>query len=208
MLAREADIVFIDFETTGVVAGYPTQPWQVGLAFLSQGRIVREHLFSSLIQIQDRPFNPYAPGRHATLRAELTTAPTMTDLWPTLNCWLCSRPLGAHNAGVEKAVLADAYPLHRFAPWIDTLSLVRIAYPNHQGHKLEDLLSDLKLAPRVQDLCPDLAPHDALFDAVAAAALLEHLLNQNGWSDVTIEELVESKPRSFFRQRSQKRRTV
>lgn len=204
VLARQSSVVFIDFETTGSVEDYPNEPWQIGLVFLHEGRVDSHYMFESLIGIGERPFNPYAPGRHAQVREELCRAPTMADLWPTLSAWLTNRPLGGHNVAVERHVLADAYPLHAFGPWIDTLDLIRIAYPQLGSHKLEDLVWDLELAHRVQELCPGRDPHDALFDATSAAVLLEFLLQQNGWMNADLDELTAAKPRTYFRRRGKR----
>jgi DNA polymerase III subunit epsilon len=47
----------------------------------------------------------------------------------------------------------------------------------------------LGLKPEVDALCPARSAHDALYDAVASAMLLEHLLKQPGWSDISVGEL-------------------
>jgi hypothetical protein len=47
----------------------------------------------------------------------------------------------------------------------------------------------LGLKQRVDELCPDKEAHDALYDAVASAMLLSHLLEQPGWESVTLAEL-------------------
>jgi DNA polymerase III epsilon subunit-like protein len=86
-----------------------------------------------------------------------------------------------------------AAPLHRFGPWIDTLRLVRKAWPHLASAALEDVVMGLGLRPRVEALCPGLAAHDALFDAVACGLLLEHFLALPGWQDVTVRALVDLK---------------
>jgi DNA polymerase-3 subunit epsilon len=188
-LAIEAQLVALDFETTGVVDDLPSAPWQIGMAFVEGGRIAEPYRFSRLLNPGDRPFNPYAPGRHAVLREELAQAPTLVELWPEIAPWLGGRAILAHNVATERTVLADAFPLHEFGPWIDTLALARRAYPRLASYKLEDLIPNLGLGKRLERLCPDLAPHDALYDAMAAAVLFEHLLRQPGWDAATIQDL-------------------
>ncbi|MBT7163729.1 MAG: hypothetical protein HN904_13195, partial [Victivallales bacterium] len=51
----------------------------------------------------------------------------------------------------------------------------------------------LGLGQRLTALCPGLAPHDAFYDAMAAALLFEHLLAQPGWGQATIEELSQAR---------------
>ncbi len=187
--ARGACFAAVDFETTGAVAGYPVEPWQVGIVRLRAGRVCEGESFESLLRVGERPFNPRAPGRHASLRKELAEAPAPGELWPQLSGWVTGLPLVAHNVGTERGVLSRLAPLHRLGPWVDSLALVRHAYPALGSKALEDVVSALGLAPRVRALCPGRGAHDALYDAFACAALLEHLLGLPGWERVTVEAL-------------------
>jgi DNA polymerase III epsilon subunit-like protein len=197
MLARQARITVIDFETTGVVRPLPSEPWQVGMVMFNAGKVIPETSFTSLLRVGDRPFSPHAPGRHAELHAEILQASTLTELWPTLRPWLTDRPLAAHNIGTEKKIIRQLAPFHRFGPWIDTLKLVRYAYPHLASHALEDILNELDLLDRVYAMCPGLEPHDALFDAFGSGVLLEHLLQLPGWDDVTVDDLAQAHPAKF-----------
>ncbi len=191
-LAREAVITVVDFETTGSVRGWPVEPWQVGLARVRAGRVDASETRESLLRIApDRPFNPLAPGRHARLRDQLAQAADLPSLWPALAPWLTGLPLSAHNIGTERGILTQAAPLHRFGPWIDTLRLTRRAFPHLASAALEAVVPALGLQARLDALCPDRGPHDALYDALACALLLEHLLALPGWERVTIRALVE-----------------
>ena len=191
--AVESEFVVIDFESTGSVDGYANEPWQIGLVFFAHGQPVWDYSFESLLRVGSRPFNPYAPGRHAVLRDELLRAPLLTDLWPTLSRWLLGRPLVAHNVATEQKLLGEAFPLHCFGPWIDTLTLARIAYPEAQTHKLGELVEVLGLYESVMAMYPERGPHDALFDAAACALLLAHLLDLPHWHGVTTADAVAAK---------------
>ena len=182
--------VAVDFETTGSVPGYPNEPWQIGLAPIRAGAIGND-LFDSLLNIGDRPFNKFAPGRHAQLRGRLAVAPTLHDLWSDVASRLAGAVLVAHNIGTERSILSAAAPLHVFGPWIDTLVLARAAWPNLETYALEDLTIRFGLGEAVSRLCPRRAPHDALYDAVACAFLLVHLLRQPGWDDLSAVELAQ-----------------
>ena len=70
-----------------------------------------------------------------------------------------------------------------------TLALARRAWPAAPSHALEDLVPALGLLPRLQALLPGREPHDALYDAVACALLLLHLLDQPGWGSLSPAEL-------------------
>ncbi len=186
MLIRETCLTVLDFETTGSVPGFDTEPWQIGAVLLQNGRVSSE-TFDSLIRVDiNRPFNAYAPGDHHKRRDEIAAAPGVSGVWKQLEPWVTGRPLVAHNIAVEKKFLRLMAPMHRFGPWVDTLKLARQAWPGAPTHKLEDLIDGLGLEPRVRERCPSGAPHDALYDAVACAALLEHLLAQPGWENLEI----------------------
>ena len=179
----------IDFETTGSVPGFPNEPWQVGVLAVPAAAEEPPAAFDSLLRIDPaRPFNRYAPGRHAKLREELAAAPPLPSLWPRL-APLLAGPVVAHNAGTERSLLQASAPLHVPGPWIDTLALARRAWPAAPSHALEDLVPALGLLPRLQALLPGREPHDALYDAVACALLLLHLLDQPGWGSLSPAEL-------------------
>jgi DNA polymerase III epsilon subunit-like protein len=187
--ASSARFAVVDFETTGAVPGYPVEPWQMGVVRVCNGKVRPAEAFETLFHVADRPFNPRAPGRHAQLRDRLAEAPTPGELWPTLSLWVTGVPLVAHNAGTERSVLTRLAPLHKLGPWVDTLTLVRRAYPRLASKALEEVVAVLGLTPRVQALCPGREAHDALYDAYACAVLLEHLLGLPGWERVTVEAL-------------------
>ena len=199
MKATETDLVVIDFETTGSVPSYPNEPWQVGMVRMRGGVVDADKCFDSLLRVGDRPFNPHAPGNHHLYREKIARAPSIEDLWPELEAWWVGTPLVAHNAGTEKKVMVQAAPLHSFGPWIDTLKLVRGAYPDLASHALEDVLTVLNLESRVVALCPGRESHDALYDAVGCAVLLEHLLGLDGWGTLEVEDLVRVRPAEFYR---------
>ena len=186
-------MTLIDFESTGKISGYPDEPWQIGIARLERGRVVPESLYESLLRVGTRPFNPYAPGRHEQLRPELAVSPTLPSLWSTLRPRLEGCTLCAHNTATEKRFLRNAFPLHPVGQWVDTLKLVRIAWPSLPSHKLEDLVHVARLRERVDALCPGREPHDALYDAVACGVLLEKLLALREWKQVTLEALVNAR---------------
>ncbi len=186
----DAEITVLDYESTGALAGYANEPWQIGMVSLKGGKVDAGSMFESLLCVEaNRPFNPYAPGRHAALRDEISVAPTPQQLWPQIKHRLTEYPLCAHNVATEKKFIRAMAPMHPFGPWIDTLRIARKVWPGCRSYALGDLIALLGLAPRVDALCSGKEAHDALYDAVASAMLLEHLLEQPGWGNVTIGEL-------------------
>ena len=202
MLASSTTITVLDFEGTGAVQGYPDEPWQIGLIQLRNGKVERDTIYESLLRVGDRPFNRYAPGRHAQLRKEMAAAPTLQDLWPQVREKLEGPGLAAHNAATENRYLTQAFPLHPPRQWIDTLKLARIAYPKLRSHKLEDLIVQMQLAERLEALAPGRTSHDALYDAVACALLLEMILQLPGWETVTVDALLRARPRRYHSRRT------
>jgi DNA polymerase-3 subunit epsilon len=187
---REAHVVVLDYESTGSLRGFANEPWQIGMVTLSSGSVDRDSMFESFLRIDiNRPFNPHAPGRHGELREKLAVAPTPQDLWMSIGPVLRQGPLCAHNIATEKKFLRSMAPMHRFGPWIDTLKLTRKAWPGCASYALEDLVMQFDLKSRVDSLCPGRAAHDALYDAVAAALLLSHLIQQQGWGEITVADL-------------------
>ncbi len=191
-LAAKCVFTAIDFETTGTVPGWPVEPWQIGLCEVSCAEGVAGG-FSSLLGVPlERPFNRFAPGRHAVFRDELARSPTLPEIWDDLAPRLVGRPLVAHNVGTERTMLRKAAPLHALGPWIDTLKLSRIVAPGLASYALGDVIAHFGLADAVDSVCPGLAAHDAYYDAVACGLLLIHFLSLPGWKDATIGQLAQA----------------
>lgn len=182
--------IAIDFESTGSVPGYANEPWQIGLVPI-EGRELGTARFESLLRVGPRPFNRYAPGRHAVLRHEIAAAPSFHELGPQLLPRLTGTYLVAHHAGTERTLLAHAAPLHVFGPWIDTLVLARKAWPGLPSYELNALIEQFGLLDCVQAVCPGREAHDALYDAVACGLLFLFLWRQPGWDVLEPDELVE-----------------
>lgn len=176
----------LDFETTGAVEGYPVEPWQVGVARVGEGGVV---LWESLLRVGPRPFHPRAPGRHAALREEISAAPRLADCLPDLRRLCLGVVLVGHNVATEQKCLRDQVPMEAFGPWVDTLKLSRAIWPGLPSHALGDVLASLGLSGEVEALCPDRAPHDALYDAVGSAVLLRHVLALPGWDSCDLRVL-------------------
>lgn len=185
------DLLALDFETTGKVRGFPSLPWQLGAVILRGGRIdLAAPRFDTYLRVPETwPFSAHAPGEHRANRAAIAAAPEAMEVWPALHARLCAAVPVAHNAATERNVLARLAPMTRYPHWVDTLPLARRAWPGLGDYALESLIPTLGLLPRLQELVPGRAPHDAYYDAVACALLLEHLLAQPGWRTATLADL-------------------
>lgn len=188
--ARECIFTAIDFETTGSVDHLPSEPWQIGMCKVSYKDSISEG-YSKYLKIDaSRPFNRYAPGRHAQIRDILAESETIQSLWPDVFPWVSNGPVVAHNIGTEKTILRHTAPLHKIGPWIDTLRLAKKFYPGLQSYALNDILIMLGLEDKVKTLCPDLEPHDAYYDAVACGILLLHFISSPGWENILVGQLI------------------
>lgn len=190
MRLNESTLCVLDFESTGVVAGYPNEPWQIGLICLRDGVVDAASSWEQFMRIDaTRPFNPHAPGRHAQLRDVLADAPKREMLLPKLREYLKADARVAHNCSTEQKMLRMIAPMHCFDPWIDTLKLAREAWPGLASYALESLVETLQLEERIETLVPDRTAHDALYDAVAAAVILERLCIE-GWGNISLQNLM------------------
>lgn len=192
----------IDFESTGLTPGYPDEPWQIGLVpfelrggpgprFDSEAAGDSDAPLDAWLHIApDRPFNPYAPGRHAEVRPQLAAAAPFPEQWPAISPRIArGQILVAHNASTEKKFLARLAPLTPFPRWIDTLAVARAAFPGLSSYTLADVVTAANLRPALDALLPGRTWHDALFDALACAVFLRWLLFQPGWSAVPLAKL-------------------
>ena len=177
------DFVSLDFETTGVVKGWASEPWQLGV--VACGASGRFELWETWFRVaRERPFSPRAPGRWAELRETLAAAPAFEELWPELAARLVGVPLVAHNAATERTLLTKRAPLTSFGPWVDTLKLARRLWPRLASYALGDLIAAFGLREQVEALCPGRTWHDALYDACAGAVLCRHIMRALDAPDV------------------------
>jgi len=103
---------------------------------------------------------------------------------------MAGAPIAGHNVATERKFLSRAFPLLGASVcWLDTLRCFRKAMPGLASYKLEALLEALNLTGRVREIVPEGMPHDALYDATAAALLLEHLLADARWGALELEHL-------------------
>ena len=193
MKLGEVEIVAIDFETTGSVKCQENIPWQLGCARIRNGRVLEGETLSIYLKVpREHHFNPYTPGRWAEMRDVLAERSCIVEEWPRLEPWLTGHLLAAHNVPVERSMLSRYFPLHQFGPWIDTLRIARRAFPSLPCKSLSELLDAFSLAERVRVLCPSLAPHDACYDAVGCACLLEYFMSLPGWKEAELDAFLFS----------------
>lgn len=124
---------------------------------------------------------------HGISNAAVAAAPTWREVAADVVSMLAGRVLVAHNAVVERRVLAGHLP--SFAPplVVDTLRLARTVWPDLPGgYSLDNLIARLDLpdphlgsrAPRANPTAPGaLVRHRAGYDAWMTAAVLIELIS-------------------------------
>ncbi len=195
--ARDCTYLALDFETTGHVAGFQNLPWQLGAVTLVRGTLSLEApRFDTFLGVPlAHPFARHTPGQHRANREAIAEAPPFYEVWPALHARLAAAIPTAHNISTERTLLRRFAPMTNYPMWVDTLPLARHAYPGLGAYSLEALIPRLGLQERLLQLVPGRAPHDAFYDAVACALLLEHLLSLPGWGELPIGALAALAPR-------------
>jgi len=186
-LIRDSQFTAIDFESAGAARGKTDTPVQIGLAHWSHSKKHHEPFVSYLAN--DQPIQWSAQKVHGITLDDLKDAPTLLSLWPELKSRLTDAVVVAHGKGTEKRFLRT-FPGHGFEPWIDTLLLSRAAWPQLDDHSLGAICNTLELEPKIKELVPSKSWHDALFDAVASLALLEHLIDALELTDQPLDILL------------------
>ena len=187
----------IDFESAGTARGRTDAPVQIGLGRWSFTEGIHDP-FVSFLQC-DQDITWAARKVHGITTKDLAEAPSLLSLWPTLKSTLGRGPVVAHGHGTEKRFLR-AFPGHPFGPWIDTLQLSRAAWPDLPSHSLGDLCQSLGLDSFAK-YAPDRNWHDALYDALASLALLDHLVNYFQLAEAPVEFLLKPDTSTWHRLR-------
>jgi DNA polymerase-3 subunit epsilon len=149
---------------------------QIGLAVMApDGTIVDR--WSTLVRLR-WPLQRVGPTSvHGIRRRTLRGAPTLDDSLGELARRIDGLILVAHNVAFDSAFLRHAarkrVPALNLGPRLCTLELSRALDPDHElSHALIDVAA--RYGVRVD------RPHDALCDALAAAAILPPLLDAHG----------------------------
>ncbi len=157
------EFVAIDFETAN---RRPGSPCQVGLALVREGRVTAT--WGSLMNPPHGRggFDPDCTQVHGIVACDLEGQPTFERLWPEIERRLDGRPVIAHNAAFDIAVIRDATSHCGYDwPTIDfgcSLLLARRCYDISE-HTL-DAVAAAAGVPLNQH-------HDAVSDALACAQI-------------------------------------
>ena len=161
----------IDFETTGYENGGTNEPWQLGVAIVRDGEIVKTTEW--FFDVEGSPVNATTQGRVGygeivTPQNFLGTLQSSFETWAPM---LEGRRLVAHNIACERTILTRTAPLTKWGPWTDTMKLAKARYPKLPSYALGDLCEMFGLVPQIEGR----TWHDGLYDAVACANLANFL---------------------------------
>lgn len=184
---------------------------EYGVATIEDGRIVATHTAIC----RARADIPATDVRlHGLSFRDTQEQPGFAEHWDMFRGFRQTGLFCAHAAAVERGLLKHVWPyppespdfltgghakLADWGPWLDTHALFRHYYP--QGlvdYKLGTLVQAFQLGGRLDELvtehCPPnrRKPHCALFDAIASALLLVHIMQEPGLQNLGLAELLSA----------------
>lgn len=187
MKIRDTVFAAIDFESAGSEPGRTDEPVQIAIVHLCGAeRIVP--VFDSYLSPK-RPVTWAARAVHGIRDEQLCSAPSLNDVWPSVQSALRGHWVVAHGAATERRFLR-AFPLHAFGPWLDTLTLVRRVFPGLESHALGDAIRALGLENEPEIARTGFRWHDAVSDAAASLVLLRHVIRSAGLADEAASVLI------------------
>lgn len=199
----ELPIHFIDFEgnaTSGIL--------EFGVVTLERGAIAAAH--TRLCRASGK-VNAEDTKVHGLSAEGLVTEAYFAAEWERFAGLRATGPFAAHFAPVENSLLRKVWPYPRevpdfaragrmsteWGPWIDTGRLYPQCFPQLGSFRLEDLVARNGLQPALEAAARQHCPaarrryHAALYDALAGALLLLHLLKQPQLATATIPWLLQ-----------------
>jgi DNA polymerase III epsilon subunit-like protein len=140
-----------------------------------------------------RPQQPITPivtrKVHGIRNEDVADSPFWRDVAADVADTLGSRVLVAHNASVERGILATHLPDWEPVLVLDTMRLARAIWPGLAGYALERLVAHANITPPPPE--PGQRPHRAGYDAMMAAELLILLISRAAQNGLGWDEIVE-----------------
>lgn len=168
-LQETHDFIAIDFETA---TASRDSACAVGIASVKDLVVIDS--FYSLIKPPDCHFSARNIAVHGIRPEDVKSAPTMTELWPTISHLFGTSPVVAHNAhfdmSVLKSSLEDAESLVENFEFFDTMTMARRFVSGRLS--LDSCACSLGV--------PHFDHHDAKADAIACAQVAIQCLRRAG----------------------------
>ncbi|MCL1817094.1 MAG: exonuclease domain-containing protein [Clostridiales bacterium] len=158
MVATKAnEYVIVDVETTGLDANMD-ELIEIAAVKVRRGLVVEE--FSTLVKPQ-RPIPSFISGLTGIHDEMLAQSPSPYEAVNSLAVFIGNAEIAAHNASFDSAFIARYWFNKRL--WLDTITLLQVAYPCAPSYSLANLCAYLQIE--------NVHAHRALDDARATAAL-------------------------------------
>ncbi|OZM76591.1 3'-5' exonuclease [Pseudonocardia sp. MH-G8] len=140
------DVVVVDVEGNGQ---QPPEIVEIAILSLGSNRDVSTSDLRTWLVRPTRPITGLVTGRvHGITNADVAIAPRWTDIATEVAAVLGDRVVIAHNATVERRVLADHLPSWRPPLMLDTLRLAKTVWPALPGgYGLDNLIRHAALTP-------------------------------------------------------------
>lgn len=168
--AGHPPIAVVDVEGNGQ---RPPDVVEIAVVPVDGGRIGS---FRSWLVKPPRPITAVTERVHGISNADVDDAPSWSEVSAQVGQALAGRIMVAHNAGVERNVLARQLPDYAPVLVLDTLALARKHWPSLPGYGLDDLIAarGIRVTSRYGQR------HRAGYDAHATAQLLLQLADAVG----------------------------
>lgn len=174
--------VAIDFETANMNSD---SACAIGLSKMDEEGIVLD-TFYSLICPPVLEFDPGCLSVHGLDPFEISSSPTMKDLYSVIRGFVGNLPLVAHNAKFDISVLRASLRAWGIEPleseYYCTLSLARRLWKGLQSYRLTFLASIFHW---------EYIAHNALEDAIIAGRLFLKLCGENLFDDELFKSFIE-----------------
>ncbi|WP_158227996.1 3'-5' exonuclease [Pseudonocardia sp. MH-G8] len=138
-----------------------------------------------------RPQQPITPivmrKVHGISNDDVAGCPSWQDVAADVTETLGDRVLVAHNASVERSILATHLPAWKPVLVLDTMKLARTLWPGLVGYGLERLAAhaEIALPPQPAGQRPHRAGYDALLTAELLVALVVHAdRDGHDWAEI------------------------
>ncbi|WP_068056255.1 3'-5' exonuclease [Nocardia xishanensis] len=166
------NLAVVDVEGNGQT---PPEIIEISILAVSREAVVVEEMRSWLIR-PTRPITPIVTRKvHGITNADVADCPTWSEVSEEIETALTDRILVAHNANLERRVIAEHLPSWTPPLVLDTLRLAKAVWPGLGGYSLEKLVTHAGLDTSA---VADQGHHRAGWDTWAAWQLLARLVEE------------------------------
>lgn len=153
--------------------------------------------------------NPYVLRQIGSLDPDNESKKLFSENWSLFSDLRRSGVFCAHHACVEDSFLSASWPftsqcmdfknktmVNTWGPWLDTHGLARNFFPSLSNYKLEGIVRHFGLMSILEECVNKYTPrhrnkwHNALYDALGCAVVLDYIINTQRLQDMDIKYLI------------------